>query len=173
MKHRRALHADLNRLVAATAMYARQQSERMAFGDEPEYEDVTEETHDLVHNVLNRIEQSLDEDFVESLERGEYQKPFWPWDGWPRAPWFALRPARLARPSTAVRGREEVMLQEILEDFRANVQTKLRKARRDERSLTDAEIDKLLADLREDLKLVARRAERREERRRIDENHED
>jgi hypothetical protein len=165
MRRKRELSHDLNRLTAATLMFARQQSERILLGDDLEREDVERETHGVVTDVVNRIEQSLDEDFVERLEQGDNLNVFSPWDAWRNT--FALgglRPTNFG--SRALFGmRETTMLDEILGDFRANVQVKLRQARRDDRPLTDAEIDELLSDLREDLKVIVRRTRRRDERR--------
>ena len=57
------------------------------------------------------------------------------------------------------------MLDEILEDFRADFETRLRKARREERALSDGELDEALQGLKQDLSVVARRSRRREDRR--------
>lgn len=173
MRRRRQLSHDLDRLNAATLFFMRQQSERIMLGDDREREDVERETHEVVADVVNRLEQSLDEDLVERLERGEFFHPFAPWKAWWNMFGFGV-PRTLDGPrfrSKAVLGRrEDTMLDEILADFRANVQSTLRRARRDDRSLTEAEIDELLSDLREDMKLIARRSRRREERREREED---
>src|SRR5205809_7006071 len=69
MKQERELNRDLSRLAAAIAMLTAQQWEQTWSGDEEEREDVIRETHDLVSDVLKRIEQALDEDLVEQLDR--------------------------------------------------------------------------------------------------------
>jgi len=176
MRKGRDLNHDLDRLVSATSMYARQQAERATYGDDEDYEDAKQDSHRVVTEVLDTLEKHLDEDFVEQLERGEYPRVAsnfcWPrvpeWSSvWPN--WFnyySVKRGRVA-PRRAVRatGRTHDMLDEILEDFRTDFEDRLRKARREDRALSEAEVDEALQDLRQDLSVVVRRSRRREDRR--------
>jgi hypothetical protein len=170
----RDLAADLDRLVAASSMFAVQEYERATSGDEQDYDDAQQESHDVVGQVLDTIEKNLDEDLLESLDRGEYPQLASSFGSWTRSrgrrlmwptwnynnvysAWAPMR--RFAR----VR-RSDNMLDEILDDFRADFEDRLRKARREDRGVTDAEVDEALQGLKEDLTVVARRSRRREER---------
>ena len=64
------------------------------------------------------------------------------------------------------------MLDHILEDFRTEFESRLKNARKEERSMTDAELDEMLTELKEDLSVVARRSRRREGRRLDEEEQE-
>jgi hypothetical protein len=201
MKRRERTHnTELQRLVDATALYARQQWERVYFGNEEEYDEVLRENRHVINKVLPVIEQMLDEDLLEQLDRGSYTSttsaaltppnPFMPstW-GLPPTPWswppgpawgapgpawgtpprfrrpsaFSARPVRLSsRPSSEQR--VTMLLDQILEDFRTDVLERLRKARREDRTLNDTDLDELVKDLREELNLVARRSKQRKER---------
>lgn len=192
MKRReRAYSADLQRLVDAVALYARQQWERVAAGGEEEYDEVQRDNKHVVNRVLPVIEQMLDEDLLEQLDRGPsfaafpfasmldpstsplapWKLPSVPWGfwgGWPGAP----RGGRLGLSTREVRStyrlsgetRTTVLLDQILDDFRNDFMERLRKARRDDRALNDADLDELVKGLREELNLVARRSKHRKER---------
>jgi len=167
------LGEDLDRLVAATVMYACQQRARAAFGDSQDYEEAQAEAHQVIDQVLDTIERNLDEDLLERLDRGEYPRvasslSYWPhlralrsmWPSWTGSgAWSPLHPLRHAMRRT------HDMLDEILEDFRADIEDRLRRARQEERAVSDAEIDEALQALKEDLSVVVRRARRREDRR--------
>jgi hypothetical protein len=56
------------------------------------------------------------------------------------------------------------MLDEILEDFRTDFEDRLRKARREDRPVTDDEVDEALQGLKQDLAVVVRKSRRREDR---------
>src|SRR5512133_1636037 len=109
MKRReRAYSTDLQRLVNAVALYARQQTERATVGGEEEYDEVVRDNKHVVSRVLPIIEQMLDEDLLEQLDRGPTwgnpfasmldpaTSPLAPWNmwsqmwkfwDWPRAAW--------------------------------------------------------------------------------------
>jgi hypothetical protein len=182
---KRDLSIDLDRLVAATAMFVRQQSERATLGDDQECEDAKQETHSVVNQVLQTIEKNLDEDLLENLDRGQYPRVASAYGCWPRLPnWRSWWPYyNYYSPYTTTGGRLRMrpvhrstrgtadMLDEILDDFRADFEARMRKARREDRALTDAELDDSLQGLREDLSVIARRSRRREDRREEEESH--
>jgi hypothetical protein len=183
----RSYRWDLQRLVQATALYARQQWERLAVGGEEEYDEVTRENRQVVQKVLPVIEQMLDEDLIEQLDQGGapgFSNPFplpmpmnlpTPWS-WPMAPcaapWGGFSRRRTSGPSGELRfsvrptgeTRTTVLLDQILNDFRADVLDRFRKARREDRAIDDAELDDLVKGLREELNLVAKRSRQRRER---------
>ncbi len=169
---------QLDRLIAASAMFASQQWERAALGADEDYDDSRDETAQVVSNVLTIIEKSLDEDLLERLDRGDYHK-FASFAGcWPRhSSWYSLlwpysqySPLRHAVRSAVTR-RDE-MLDHVLEDFRAEFESRLKKARKEERPLADAELDEMLGQLKEDLNVIARRSRRRADRRLDEEEQE-
>lgn len=186
MRRGRDLNHDLDRLVAATTMFARQQTERATFGDDEDYEDARDDSHRVVVQVLDTIEKHLDEDFVEQLERGDYPRTAssvgcwprmpewrssyygWPYSSyyWPYSTQYSVKRGRVAthRPGRGP-GKDHDMLDEILEDFRADLEDRLRNARREDRTMSDAELEEAISDLRQDLQVVVRRSRRREERR--------
>jgi len=176
MRKSRDLGRDLDRLVGASGMFASQEWERTTFGDDQDYDDAKQETHDVVRDVLSVLEKSMDEDLLERLDRGEYPRVASSWGWMPRfAAWSSVWPfysygytsrgRRTHVPRGAKLRRNVEMLDQILDDFRADFESRLRLARRDDRSLSDAELEEALKELREDLKVVARRSRRREERR--------
>jgi hypothetical protein len=161
------LYHQLDRLVAATAMFAAQQWERAAMGGDEECDDASEETRQVVSNLLKTLEKSLDEDLLERLDRGEYPKLASMMGSWPRFPnWRLLWPYYSyysfppAMRSTVTR--RNAMLDQVLEDFRSEFESHLKRARREDRPLAEAEIDNLLTELKQDLNVIARRARRRE-----------
>jgi hypothetical protein len=171
----RGLTEDSDRLLAATTMFVRQQWERASYGDDEDYHDVREEAQQVVSQVLDTIEKNLDEDLLEKLDRGEYPRVvssvgYWSrlrgwrsvWPYWNYDVYGSWSPSRRVRRRL---GRSNDMLDEILEDFRSDFEERLRRARRDDRGLTDAELDEALQALKEDLSVVARRSRRREDRR--------
>jgi len=175
MRKGKDLSNDLDRLVAASAMFARQQTERVTFGDDQDYDDAKQDTQKVVAQVLDALEKNLDEDLLERLDRGEYPRmasavKYWAspadWRSlWPYSLYNVYRGRVSAHPfGRAARGTHD-MLDEILEDFRADFETRLRKARREERALSDGELDEALQGLKQDLSVVARRSRRREDRR--------
>jgi len=164
--------------MAATTMFAKQEMERTVLGNDEDYDDAKEETHQVVSDVLDIVERSLDEDLLERLDRGEYLRSTSAWGGcWPRyGAWtnfwpyyYGYRPSvvgrRHALRTVRTRTEDSDMLNQIIEDFRSDIEAKLKKARRDDRAITDKELDESLNDLKEDLKLISRREKRREERR--------
>jgi hypothetical protein len=173
----RELADDLDRLVAASVLFSRQQAERATLGDEDDYQDAKEESRQVVSEVLDTIEKNLDEDLLENLDRGDYPRLASVYSTWPRLRgWRSMWPTwnynlyGLWSPLRAVGGRVSTrrtqdMLDEILEDFRADFEDRLKRARREDRAVTDAELDESLQSLKEDLSVVARRARRREDRR--------
>ena len=177
MSKQRDLSRDFDRLMAATSMFATQELERTVLGNDQDYDDAKDETHQVVADVLDIVERSLDEDLLERLDRGEYQRSMSGWGCWPRYrawtsfwPYFyGYRPSVVGRRHAVgtVRTRTEDgdMLNQIIEDFRSDIEAKLKRARRDDRAITDQELDESLKDLKEDLKLITRREKRREERR--------
>lgn len=188
MSKRRDLSRDVDRLMAATTMFATQEMERSVLGDDQDYDDAKDETHQVVADVLDIVERSLDEDLLERLDRGDYPRTTYPrvgysWGGyWPRY-WSSLWPyyghkTYVGRPravkTTRTRTEDSGMLDQIIDYFRSDIEAKLKNARREERPISDAELDESLKDLKEDLKLISRRSRRREERReeRRDENRE-
>jgi hypothetical protein len=176
MRKGRDLNHDLDRLVAATSMYARQQAERATYGDDDDYDDAKDDSHRVVAQVLDTLEKHLDEDFVEQLDRGEYPRTASMMGCWPRMPEYrstwpywnyysnANRSRVASRRLVRGAGRTHDMLDEILEDFRNDFEDRLRKARRDDRPMSEAEMDEALQGLRQDLSVVVRRARRREDR---------
>lgn len=177
MRRGRDLGEDLDRLAAASALFATQEWERTTLGDDEDYDDAKQETHDVVRNVLNVIEKSMDEDLLERLDRGEYSRVASGYLGsMPRSPWRYMWPYNTYPYTTATRTRRAVaprrttlrrseMLDQVLEDFRADFEARLKHARRDDRAISDAELEDALKELREDLQVVVRRERRREERR--------
>lgn len=171
MRKGKDLAHDLDRLVAASALFATQEWERTTLGDEQDCDDAKAETHDVVREVLDVIEKSMDEDLLERLDRGEYPRVATYCGVMPRLPsWRSLWPyysygSRAIAPRVATLGRNDDMLDQVIDDFRADIESRLKRARRDDRALTDAELEEALKELRDDLKLVVRRARRREERR--------
>lgn len=182
MRKGKDLSHDLDRLVAATTMFARQQSERATLGDDEDYDDAKDDSHRVVAGVLDTLEKHLDEDFVEQLDRGEYPRTASVLSCWPRLPeWRSMWPwnyysVNRGRVSTRrfgrATGRTNDMLDEILEDFRTDFEDRLRKARREDRPVAEAELDEALQGLRQDLAVVVRRARRREDRKEeVEESH--
>ena len=175
MQKGRDLNHDMDRLVAATTMFARQQSERATFGDDDDYDDAKGDSHRVVVQVLDTLEKHLDEDFVEQLDRGEYPRTMSSISCWPRLPeWRSMWPWNyygVNRGRVATRrygratGRSQDMLDEILEDFRTDFEDRLKKARREDRAVSEAEVEDALQGLRQDLAVVVRRSRRREDRR--------
>jgi hypothetical protein len=174
MRKGKDLAHDLDRLVAASTLFATQELERTTLGDEQDCDDAKEETHDVVREVLNVIEKSMDEDLLERLDRGEYPRVATYCGAIPRMPsWRGLWPyysygsygSRVVAPRVPTLRRNDDMLDQVIDDFRADFESRIKRARRDDRALTDAEVDEALKELREDLKVVVRRARRREERR--------
>jgi len=176
MRKGRDLGRDLDRLVGASAMFAAQEWERTTLGDDQDYDDAKQETHAVVRDVLDVLEKSMDEDLLERLDRGEYPRVASGYMGWPRTgTWGSVWPystygyvspgRRTLAPRRARLTRSGEMLDQVIADFRADFESRLKHARRDDRSLSDAELDEALKELREDLKVVARRSRRREERR--------
>jgi len=175
MKRReRASSADLQRLVDAVALYARQQWERVAAGGEQEYDEVQQDNKYVTSKVLPVIEQMLDEDLLEQLDRGpSFASPLMvPWK-WPSMPWGSWGwggrrglSTRDVKSTYRLSGetRTTVLLDQILDDFRNDFLERLRKARREDRPLNDADLDELVKGLREELNLVARRSKHRKER---------
>jgi hypothetical protein len=181
MRGRKDLNTDLDRLVAATTMFVRQQTERATYGDDDDYDDAKEDSHTVVDQVLDTLEKNLDEDFVEQLDRGDYPRtasvygcwprlPSW-YSGWPYWNYYGSNRGRVTRryrrgvatgPGTT--GRTHDMLDEILDDFRADFEDRLRNARREDRAVSEAELDDALQALRQDLSVVVRRSRRREDR---------
>src|SRR5215475_11684251 len=93
MRRERDLNHDLDRLVAATAMFARQQTERATFGDDADFDDAKDDSHRVVNQVLDTLEKQLDEDFVEQLDRGEYPRTASYFGCWPRlSQWHSAWP---------------------------------------------------------------------------------
>jgi len=156
-------------------MFARQQWERASYGDDEDYQDAKEEADQVVSQVLDTVEKNLDEDLLEKLDHGEYPRVVSGTGYWSRLrgwrsmwPYWNYNLFSTWSPSRRIRrgiGRTHDMLDEILEDFRADFDERLRRARRDERALSDAELDEALQALKEDLSVVARRSRRREDRR--------
>jgi hypothetical protein len=175
MRKGKDLSNDLDRLVAASAMFAFQQSERATLGDDEDYDDAKRDTHGVVGQVLDTLEKNLDEDLLEQLDRGEYPRMASAFGCWPRLPdwrstWpyskrSAYRGRVVARPLGRDTRRTHDMLDEILEDFRADFESRLRQARREDRALSETELDETLQELRQDLSVVVRRSKRREDRR--------
>jgi hypothetical protein len=167
----RKFSRDLDRLGAASALYAAQEAQRANLGDDHDYDDARNDVHQVVVQVLDTIEKNLDEDLLERLDRGEYPHVASAWDYWPRpSSWRSMWPhhgyAYPAAFSTLRfnRTRSSDMLDQILEDFRTDFETRLKNARREDRSLSETELDDALQELRQDLQGVARRTRRREER---------
>ena len=167
---------DLDRLIAATLLFARQEWERASFGDEEDYDDARDETHRVVTQVLDALEKNLDEDLLEQLDDGEYPRvastfTWWPrlrgWRSmWPYWNYYNVFGGRFSiRSVKRGLGRAHDMLDEILDDFRADFEERLKRARREDRSMTDTELDEAVGELKQDLSVVARRARRREDRR--------
>jgi len=156
-------------------MFAAQELERASFGDEEDYNETKQEIQTVVDQVSDAIEKNLDEDLVERLERGEYPRVasgalcFWPrFAGW-RSMWpywnyniygLSFWPRSVSRRT----GRTHDMLDQILEDFRADFEARLKKARREGRTLSEAELDDAVGSLKQDLSVIARRSQRREDR---------
>lgn len=176
MSKQRDLSRDFDRLMAATSMFAKQEMERTMLGSDQDYDDAKDETHQVVSDVLDIVERSLDEDLLERLDRGEYPRSMglgcWPryraWTSyWPY--FYGYRPGVVGRRHAVrtmrTRTEDGDMLNQIIEDFRSDIEAKLKDARRNDRAITDQELDESLKDLREDLKLITRRERRREERR--------
>ncbi|MCE9671349.1 hypothetical protein LY474_26435 [Myxococcus stipitatus] len=184
----------MQRLVGASALYARQQWERIYYGGDEEYDEVARENRQVISKVLPVIEQLLDEDLLEQLDAGAFPgssltgfslpNPFkpstWgslpgPWNWLPRPSW-SLAPARprktaalstrSARPGAQSPSptRVTVLLDQLLEDFRTDVLERLRKVRREDRALNDSDLDELVKGFREELGLVARRSKQRKAR---------
>jgi hypothetical protein len=174
MRKERALYRDLDRLIAASTMFAAQELERTMLGDDEDNDDARHETHEVVSDVLDTIEKSLDEDLLERVERGEYPRVAHVLECWPQAlNWRQVWPytygygwyrGPIHSTKTLQRGKTD-MLDQILDDFREDFEARLKTARREERSLTDAELEEAVNELKEDLKVIARRTRRREERR--------
>jgi len=180
MQKGRDLSQDLDRLVAASGMFARQQTERATFGEDADYDDAKQDTHRVVTEVLDSLEKHLDEDFVEQLDRGEYPRLASAVGCWPRLPhWRSTWPYwnynMYTRSVPAMRYRSATrrhdMLDEILEDFRADFEERLRKARREDRALSEQEVEDSLQALKEDLGVVVRRSRRKEDRKQEEEEH--
>ena len=174
MSKRRELSRDFDRLMAATTMFATQELERTTLGNDQDYDDAKEETHQVVSDVLDIVEKSLDEDLLERLDRGEYPRVAGGLGCWPRYRyWTGLWPysyrykTYVGRPRAVktTRTEESGMLDQIIQDFRSDIESKLKKARREERAISDKELEESLNDLKEDLKLSTRRERRREDRR--------
>ncbi len=174
MAKRRELSRDFDRLMAATTMFATQELERTALGDDQDYDDAKKETHEVVADVLDIVERSLDEDLLERLDRGDYRRVPYGWGHWPRYQyWSSLWPygsgyktyGGRPRVVKTTRTEDSGMLDQIIDYFRSDIEAKLKMARREERPISDAELDESLKDLKEDLKLISRRSRRREERR--------
>ena len=176
MSKQRDLSRDFDRLMAATTMFAKQEMDRTVLGSDQDYDDAKEETHQVVSDVLDIVERSLDEDLLERLDRGEYPRAMSSWGCWPRYrawtsywPYFyGYKPSvvrRQAVRTARTRTEDGDMLNQIIEDFRSDIEAKLKNARRNDRAITDQELDESLKDLKEDLKLITRREKRREERR--------
>jgi hypothetical protein len=161
---RDALTRDLDRLWTAVHLFRRQQWERVMLGGREEYDDVVPETREVASEAISAIERALDEDLVEALNRehemtdstyGAYW-PFWP--GYPPAPRAAAAPWPVMPVPDAVvpsrRRREETLIDQVLGNFRAELLSDLRDARRDDRDLSAAEIDDLVHDLRSQLDVL-------------------
>jgi hypothetical protein len=174
MTKQRELSRDFDRLMAATTMFATQELERTVLGDDEDCDDAKQETHDVVSDVLDVVERSLDEDLLERLDRGEYPRAAHSWGCWPQYRyWSNLWPyyygykpyVARSRVVKTTRTEDSGMLDQIIDDFRSDIESKLKRARREERAVSDAELDESLKDLRDDLKLISRRSRRREDRR--------
>lgn len=168
MPKRKDLAGDLDRLVVATVMFATQELERATLGDDQDFDDAENEAREVIGNVLKVIEKSLDEDLLEDLDRGDYSRIVPSYSRWPLRrfwPYFGMRLRRRTEPRSHKIFRRNAMLGEILEDFKVDFESRLKRARREGRSLSDDELEDALKELREDLKLVVRRSHRRENRR--------
>ena len=176
MSKQRDLSRNFDRLMAATTMFATQELERTMLGNDQDYDDAKEETDQVVADVLDIVERSLDEDLLERLDRGEYSRSMGGWGCWPRYrawtsfwPYFyGYKPSvsrRHAVKTVRTRTEDSDMLDQIIDYFRSDLEAKLKKARREERAISDQELDESLKDLKEDLKLITRREKRREDRR--------
>jgi hypothetical protein len=178
MRKGRDLDRQLDRLVAATGMFVIQQYERTALGTDEDYHDAKNESGQVVSEVLTVIERSLDEDLLERLDRGDYPKVASFARCGPRySSWYSLlwpygSHSPLWRGVRSAGTRRDEMLDHILEDFRTEFESRLKNARKEERSMTDAELDEMLTELKEDLSVVARRSRRREGRRLDEEEQE-
>jgi hypothetical protein len=156
-------------------MFTVQELQRTTFGDDEDYEDTKEEISTVVDQVSETIEKNLDEDLLARLDRGEYPRVAsalrcWPsllswrsiWPYWNYNMYYGGR--SWIRPINRGNGGNKDMLDQILEDFRADLEARLKKARRENQPLSEAEIDDALQSLKQDLSVVARRTQRREER---------
>lgn len=162
MRDERQLNRDLNRLAAASAMLAAQQWERAWLGDDDAREDVLKDTREIVSEVLTRIEQALDEDLVEQLDK--IPSPAFG----PLA--FARAPFPIPSPFSAFQfgggfsgiGGRHGRLDRVLEDFRISFEAQHRKAKRQDHTLSAADLDVLLQQLKEDLQDVLKKSKRKD-----------
>src|ERR1700730_18276116 len=162
MKGERQLNRDLNRLAAASAMLAAQQWERAWLGDDDAREDVLKDTRGIVSEVLTRIEQALDEDLVEQLDRVHNPAlgPF----ALARAPFTMPSPFSFLQLGGGLSGigGKHGRLDRALEDFRISFEAQHRRAKRQDHTLSAADLDLLLQQLKEDLQDVLKKSKRKD-----------
>lgn len=180
---------DLDRLVHAATLLAKQQYERLALGGPDEADDVAEENRRIADECLPIIEQALDEDLVTELEgQGPVYPPFWPVPPIPPippGPWSTVRPPwppfppwpsawggsayRTSRAVAAVRrgpasSYTDELLDRAIEDFHRMLARDIRQAHRDHRGVSEAELKESLDQLRHDLEFVINRSRRSQRR---------
>jgi hypothetical protein len=161
----------MTRLINAVFLFARQEWERKSLGGPDEQDDVDREIEDVADEVLPIIEQSLDEDLLDQLDDTSrlpalpMLHPFSPaaWSDFvsdwfsgaanPFFPWFAGGGRRFERGVT----RRHAAIDDVIDDFRSDVHRERRKARRDDRGLAEAEINELIASLRDELSPILKR----------------
>jgi hypothetical protein len=155
---------QLLRLQAAAMLFVRQQCERAMRGED--WEDLNDENLEVVKKVLPILEEALDEDHVDQLDAvqippfpgmfmpGMFRPGMFRFPGFPGFPF----PFARARRHHGAKGDGNVC--EIVGEFREDLDAKVRKARRQDRGLTEEELDELVAHLREELAGVVKRAPR-------------
>jgi len=168
MKERGEFPQGMRRLWTAVALLSRQQLERMALGGRDEYDAVSDETREIADEVVEVIERGLDEDLVEQLNReeGTMETGFGPWSFWP--PMIPNPMDMMMSGGTTTsprRRREEALIEQVVAHFRAELLADYRDARRDDRDLTEAEIEDRISDLRDQLEVIITHTHRRRRRR--------